>query len=196
MDNLEYNKEQLINRLKEVLNEERFRHTLGVSDTAVKLAAIYGCDVQKAEIAGLMHDCAKCIDKEQSFKICAEYGVELSEIEIKNPALIHAKLGAIVAKNDYGITDNEILSAIRFHTTGKPNMTLLEKIIYISDYIEPGRTSIPDIENIRKTCFEDLNKGLVTILGSSLTYIKEKGFLLDPQTLETYNFYVKEEQNG
>lgn len=112
-------------KLKHTLDKDRFQHTIGVAYTATSLAMSHGYDINKAYLAGLMHDCAKCIPLEDKLHLCKKYHVELTQSEIDNPALIHAKLGAYVAKNQYGIKDNDILLAIRYHTTGRPDMLSL-----------------------------------------------------------------------
>ena len=125
--------------LKKELDDNRYQHTLGVMYTAASMAMCYDVDVLKALYAGLLHDCAKCIPNDKKLHLCGKYGFTVSDIERENPSLLHAKLGACLAHEKYGVTDKEIIHAIESHTTGCPAMTMLEKIIYIADYIEPGR---------------------------------------------------------
>ena len=115
----------------------RYEHTLGVSYTCMALAMRYSANLDQAEMAGLLHDCAKRYDDATIICKCQEHGIELTEGELRAPAVIHAKLGAWMAEHKYGITDPEVLSAIACHTTGKPAMSLLDKILYVADYIEP-----------------------------------------------------------
>ncbi len=179
-------------KLKKNLDENRYRHTLGVAYTACALAFSYGYDHEKARLSGLMHDCAKCIPKEKRIPLCEKYGIELTECEKKNTALIHSKLGVVIAKRDYGIEDTEILNAIRWHTTGKPSMSVLEKIIYIADYIEPNRdNSLVIKSSIRELAFKDLDKCCEAIMDEIIKYIKSTGALIDEKTLEAYNYYHK-----
>lgn len=131
---------EITQQVKSMLSPERFKHSLGVMETAAKLAAHYGADTQKARIAGILHDCAKNIPKNQALSICEQEGVVLKDICYAEKGLIHSYLGAHLAKTRFGINDIEILDAIYYHTTGHKNMTLLTKIIYLADMIEPGRT--------------------------------------------------------
>ncbi|MBO4679208.1 MAG: bis(5'-nucleosyl)-tetraphosphatase (symmetrical) YqeK, partial [Lachnospiraceae bacterium] len=125
--------------LSKGLKEERFYHSLAVSAVAASLAMRYDADIKKAELAGLIHDCAKAYPVDQYIRMADEYGIAIEPVERDNPQLIHAKLGAYYAKKNFSVDDTEILNSIKYHTTGRPNMTLMEKIIYIADYIEPGR---------------------------------------------------------
>ena len=138
----EYNILRMQDRLKEYLARDRFIHTQGVMYTATALAMCHGEDLVKAQVAGLLHDCAKCIPTGKKLKICKKNDIALTKWEEENEALLHAKVGVYIAKKKYGITDPEILNAIRYHTTGKADMTSLEKIVYIADYIEPGRYTV------------------------------------------------------
>mgnify|MGYP004567336233 FL=1 len=131
---------KILSYLKATLRPKRFRHTLGVAYTAANLAAVHNADEDKALLAGLLHDCAKFYETEEQITLCEKAGIPLTETERLNPALIHGKLGAFYAETKYQVDDEEILSAIRYHTTGHPDMTVLEKIIYLADYIEPGRS--------------------------------------------------------
>lgn len=167
----------------------RYEHTIGVMNVAVELAKQYDMDVDKAMLAGLLHDCAKPFTGEEKLQMCKNYGIDVSAVERANPSLLHAKLGAYLARAEYGITDQEILDAIAYHTTGRPNMTLLDKIIYIADYMEPNRNQAPNLEHIRKLAFVDLDECLYTILGSTLQYLQTKSQVIDPTTEKTYIYY-------
>ena len=182
--------ELIADKLHKILNEHRFFHTLGVSYTAQALAMKYGYDINKAAMAGLLHDCAKSYTPDELLKICDDRAIEISNIEKDHPALLHAKVGAFLARTEYGIEDSEILNAIRYHTTGKPCMSELEKIIYVSDYIEPGRYKMNRLSEIRKKAFEDLDEALLMILEDTINYLnatKNEG--IDPLTIETYEYY-------
>ena len=146
----EYDLKLLQKQMKEELAGDRYEHTLGVMYTAEALAMRYDVDMTKAAVAGLLHDCAKCIPNAQKIKMCKKHDIEISELEEKNPSLLHAKLGAYIAKKAYNVEDPEILSAIRWHTTGKPDMSMLDVIIYMADYIEPNRDKAPNLKEIRK----------------------------------------------
>ena len=187
----QYTQADIRKKLDKALTSKRYTHTLGVAGCAASLAMAHGADIEKANLAGMLHDCAKCIDIQKQFKLCKKYNIELSEAEKQSTALIHAKLGAYIAKNSYGVEDEEVLSAIRWHTTGKPEMTLLEKIVYIADYIEPGRRDIPRLDEIRKMAFKDIDETMVIVLKSCLEYLESKNAPIDPVTQETYDYYVK-----
>lgn len=186
----EYDLKLLQKHMKEELTEDRYEHTIGVMYTAESLAMRYGVDMEKAAVAGLLHDCAKCIPNQQKLKLCKKHHIEVSELEKKNPSLLHAKLGAYLAKKCYGIDDEEILSAIRWHTTGKPEMSMLEIIIYMADYIEPNRDKAPNLKEIRKLCFVNIEEAFYEVLESTLAYLKEgSSDAIDSMTRKTYEFY-------
>lgn len=175
--------------LKRELKESRYRHILGVSYTAQALAMRYEEDLKKAEIAGLLHDCAKQFDDEKMLKYAKKYKISISEKESQNVQLLHAKVGGFMAKEEYGIDDEDIINSILYHTTGRPEMSMLEKIIYIADYIEPGRYRPVRIKEVRKEAFIDIDKALLMILEDTLNLLKEKGYLIDPMTEKTYEYY-------
>lgn len=180
---------EMVDKLREKLPKKRFEHSVGVEYTAGTMAFMYNIDCEKAMIAGLLHDCAKYVPNDKKIRKCEKRGISITECEYKNPDLLHAKLSAVYAKEKYGVTDKEILSAIACHTTGKPGMTPLEQIIYIADYIEPNRDMLPDMEIIRKEAYTDLNQCLLHILRNSVNYLSNKGAVIDPLTQETYEYY-------
>ena len=132
-------------KLSKYLDEARFEHTMGVMYTCAALAMVYDYDLEDAQAAGLLHDSAKCIPNKKKLKLCSQHDIPVSDFEKDHPFLLHAKLGAYVASSKYDIKDEEILTAITYHTTGRPGMSLLEKIVYISDYIEPMRDKAPNL---------------------------------------------------
>lgn len=176
-------------KLKKNLSEKRFIHSVSVMETAISLAKQHNCDIEKATIAGLLHDCAKSLSNKRKLELAVQYNFELSDAEIENPDLLHAKLGAIVAKEEYGIYDSEILNAIECHTTGKPNMTTLDKIIYISDYIEPRRMPLPKIDIIRTIAASSLDESLLIIVNDTIKYLSEQKRKIDTRSIETFSFY-------
>ncbi|MBO4373495.1 MAG: bis(5'-nucleosyl)-tetraphosphatase (symmetrical) YqeK [Lachnospiraceae bacterium] len=182
---------ELQKKIKKCLDKERYRHTLGVAYTASALAMRYGEDTEKAFIAGLLHDCAKCIPNDEKYRMCEEYGISLSKSEQEIPSLVHAKLGAYLARERYGIEDEDIISSVRTHTTGEPAMSLLQKIIFTADYIEPNRSEAPNLAVVRQEAFEDLDSGVYRILSDTLKYLDRKGGKIDPMTKETYEYYKK-----
>lgn len=171
---------------------KRYEHTLGVAYTAAALAMRYGADVQSARLAGLLHDCAKCLSDEKRLSICKKHHISMSDVEKRNPFLLHAKVGSFLAMDKYKVTDPDIINAILNHTTGRPGMSLLEKIVFIADYIEPGRKQAPNLEKVRKLAFIDLDKALVMILADTIEYVKSTGGEFDPMTEQTYEYYLKE----
>lgn len=181
-------------KLKSQLKPGRYEHSLSVSFTCMALAMRYGYDLDKAELAGLLHDCAKCYDNDTIIEQCRLHNLSLTESELRAPSIIHAKLGAFMAEHKYEIEDPEILSAIACHTTGKPEMSLLDKILYIADYIEPRRYKVKDLPVIRRLSFEDLDEALFQIMEGTLKYLKASGTYADDMTQEAYNYYKEKRQ--
>ena len=176
-------------KLRDKLPAKRFEHSIGVEYTAGTLAFLYGVDCERAMIAGLLHDCAKYVPNDKKIRKCEKRGIAISECEYQNPELLHAKLSAVYAKEKYGVADEEVLSAIACHTTGKPDMTTLEKIIYIADFIEPNRNMLSEMDIIRKEAYTDLDTCLLHILHNSMNHLCKKGSVVDPLTNETYKYY-------
>jgi len=183
------NKIELIRTLEQELNYKRFVHTMAVAGTASSLAMCYGMNIQKAELAGLLHDCAKCIDVRKMQKLCEKAGLEITPFEAGSGSLLHSKAGSVLAAEKYGCTDPDILNAIRYHTTGRPGMSLLEKIIFVADYIEPGRYTAKNLPEIRMMAFEDIDEALMKILYDTLVYLNSTGNTVDPMTQKTYDYY-------
>jgi len=176
----------IINILKKELDPHRFDHSLNVMETAEALAKHYGADVNKARLAGILHDCGKNYKGEKAIAYIKKIGYEADEIEILQTKLLHGIIGRHIAEEVYGVTDEEVLGAIRWHTTGKSGMNLLEKIIYVADYIEPLR-SFEGVETMRKTAFEDLEKCIVFCAESTIKFILNRGALLHKNTIDTRN---------
>ena len=188
---MKYDIDTIKKKLKKDVKMYRYTHSIGVSYTAICLAMKYDYDMKKAEIAGLLHDCAKDYSHKKKMKLCVKNKVIVNDIEMKSPDLVHGKVGAIIAQKKYHIEDNEILDAIRYHTTGRPNMTLLDKIIYVSDYIEPNRKQ-KGLEELRPLAFIDLDVCLIKILKNTMDYLEEKNRPIDSVTKDTYAFYVNQ----
>ncbi len=185
-------KEQIITfrrQLKSKLAPMRYEHSISVSFTCMSLAMRYGYDLEKAELAGLLHDCAKYFTEQELIAKCRKHGIELTEGELKAPAVIHAKYGAYIAQTKYGIQDQEILSAIRCHTTGKPNMGMLDKILYIADYIEPRREKAPDLPRMRYLAFQSLDRTMYEILKGTLEYLSTKNGSVDIMTHHAFAYF-------
>lgn len=182
---------KLTKEMEKVQDPKRFTHTLGVEFTAAALAMRYGEDLEKAQTAGLLHDCAKCLGNDKLLSVCEKNQIPITDIERRNPYLLHAKVGCFLAKKEYKIEDSDILNAILYHTTGRPRMTLLEKIIFTADYIEPGRKQAPNLTQIRQMAFTDLDSAVRKILSDTLDYLKSGEGEMDPMTEETYQYYSK-----
>ncbi len=179
-------------KLEKAFDDDRYEHTLGVAVTARMLARIHGADESDAYVAGLLHDCAKNVSHKKKIQTCENEGVDISEVERANPGLLHAKAGAILARTDYGISNEDVLNAIRSHTTGRPGMSLLEKIVFVADYVEPGRDERPELARLRREAFEDLDECVFHVLEATLKYLGETAKAIDPATRETYEYYERE----
>lgn len=171
------------------MDDNRYQHTLGVMYTCASLAMRYDADIQQAMLAGLLHDCAKCIPNSKKLKLCEKHNIQMTEVERRNPFLLHAKLGAFLAMHEYKVQDKSVISAILNHTTGKPEMSLLDKIVYVADYIEPGRDKAPNLPEIRKLAFVDLDLTLYRILHDTLSYLDEGKGETDSMTQKAYEYY-------
>lgn len=179
----------LINEIKKSLSPYRFNHTVGVAQSAVQLATLYGADQNKAEIAAILHDTARELDSGKMIKKCEQYGIVIDEIELHVPDLLHGKVGACIAEEVYGITDAEILNAVKYHTTGRKKMTLMDKIIFIADMIEPGR-QYPGVDILRKKALQNLDQALIAGLNSTIRFVLEKGMLIHPNSIEARNYLI------
>ncbi len=185
-----YNILKMQKKLRKYIDEDRYWHTIGVMYTAASLAMCHGANMEKARVAGLLHDCAKCIPNHKKLKLCEQYHIHVSETEKNAPYLLHAPLGASIAKDKYDVEDQEILSAITWHTTGRPGMSLLDKIIYIADFIEPMRCKASNLPEVRRLAFDDLDMAVYVTLRDTLHYLKNSSSL-DKRTIEAYNYYKR-----
>ena len=181
--------QKLRKKVKRKLDKKRYLHTIGVSYTAAALAMRYGADIKKAQTAGMLHDCDKYMDGHELLEQCERYHISITDVERHNPFLLHAKLGGFFAMKKYHVKDKEIIGAILNHTTGRPNMNLLEKIIFVADYIEPHRDKAPNLNEIRKQAFIDLDAALVSILADTLEYLTSIQVEIDDMTQKTYDYY-------
>ena len=189
--------DEIQEKVQKVVKKRRYQHILGVRFTAQAMAMCFGEDITKAGYAGVLHDCAKYLTDKEMLLACSKRRIFCSEVEKRQPSLLHAKVGAAFAKEIYGITDEEVLSAIRWHTTGKPGMRNLEKIVFIADYIEPGRKMLPKMEEIRRVSFQDLDKAMYLILDNTLSYLKDgtrDKSTIDSYSVDAYDYY--RERNG
>lgn len=184
-----YDLKKMEAKLKKHVDEARFVHTQGVMYTSAALAMAHGYDIHKAQVAGLLHDCAKCIPNEKKLRMCKKHHIDVTTVEYENPILLHAKLGAYIAETKYDVTDEEILRSITFHTTGRAGMSVLEKIVFIADYIEPGRFKAKNLAEVRKAAFADLDECMYMILRDTLAYLKHNPKAVDPTTSRAFEFY-------
>lgn len=182
-------KEEMKIYLKEHLTESRYNHTLGVVETAIRLAEINKVDKDKAEIAALAHDIAKNMTIYELKDIIDKNNINLSYDEEKTLELWHSIVSPILGREIFGIEDEEILSAMRWHTTGKENMSKLDKVIYMADMIEPGR-NFPGVDLIRRESFADLDKGLIQGLTHTIKYLLDKGFPIDINSIKARNYLL------
>lgn len=184
---LSLNEIALIENIKNQLSKKRFEHTLNVKDEAVKLAEKYGCSTEKAAVAALLHDiCRECsIDKINKF--VKEY--KLDSFYLNNIALSHSKMAAEIIKNDYNIQDMEIINAVSFHSTGRENMSLLEKIVFIADATEKGR-NYPGVEKLRALAYTDIDEACLQALNSTIAHVIEKNEYLDVNSVKARNYFL------
>lgn len=185
---------QIQEKLKKELSAELYAHSTGVAETAAKLAHGLGVEESRARLAGLLHDCARGWTGHELVKYVRAHGMEADKFSLAQPVLLHAPVGAALAEN-WGISDREILSAIRNHTLGYPGMTLLEQIIYVADKIEPGRT-YPGIEGLRATAFAHFHEGLMLAAAGSINYTLSKQQAIHPHTIAFWNWMVERYGKG
>lgn len=198
-----YSLKELVEIMEQELLKSRYIHSLGVMNCAADLAVIYNVDINRAMTAGILHDCAKIYSAAELINICGQNNVYLSANEKSDEQttknLVHSKAGSVIAHNIYFIDDEEILSAIYYHTVGRPAMTMLEKIIFVADYIEPGRKQLtnPPLDEIRKTAYEDIDKSVELICKNTIDYLNSIEKYVDNNTLETYDYYkaIREDKN-
>ncbi|AZB43697.1 HD domain-containing protein [Bacillus sp. FJAT-42376] len=176
---------QALELVKEQLTDHRYQHTLGVMETAIELAGKYGADVKKAETAAIFHDYAKFRQKSEMKQIIIDQNMK-KDLLIHNEELWHAPVGAYLVEKEAGIEDKEILDAIKYHTSGKAGMSILEKVIYVADYIEPGRR-FPGAEEAREAAKRDLDAAMKMALQNTITFLLKKNQAVYPMTVEAYN---------
>lgn len=175
----------IISYIENNLSEKRLKHTYGVRDTAIKLASEYGENTEKAELAALFHDMSKHI-KGDSLNYFVKH-LDLPDKYLNNSNLAHGKIAAILIKNDFGVDDSDIINAVSYHTTGRENMSVLEKIIYIADAIEPNR-NYPGVDELRELAFVDLDRACLKSMENTIARVKELGGHLDEDTIKAAKF--------
>jgi predicted HD superfamily hydrolase involved in NAD metabolism len=185
---------KLRKEVKPLITKKRMKHSEGVVDAAEKMAQIFDVDVEKARIAAILHDCAKNFSKKELIKEAKRFNLKVDSMEMAEPQLLHGPVGAIVARERFGVVDEEILNAIRYHTTGRRGMSKLEKIIYVSDFTEPSR-NFPGIEILRKLSGENLDEATLLALNNTVMYVISIGSVLHPRTIEARNEIVLRKYN-
>lgn len=182
--------EKIRKDIEQILTKERYQHSLGVAKRAEELAKRYNQDVQKAKLVGIAHDIAKQMKKEESYKYAKQHNIELDEIEKNESALLHSKIGASICKEKYNFTQ-DMIQAIIYHTTGNINMNTFDKIIYLADKTEAGRTN-PDLEKLKQISNQDLDEGMLDSLRYSLKYTINKQRLVHPDSIYLMNKLIIE----
>ena len=192
---MKYNFNELKEIVKSKMSLKRFTHTLGVVEMSEKLAKIYNANIQKCKVAALLHDICKEMDMEYIKNICKNKFInELSEEDLENNEILHGFAGAYYVKNELEINDKEILNAIKYHTVGAKDMTLLEKIVYIADAIEYGR-NYPSVVEIREETFKNLDKGILMEIEHKEEYLESIGKKSHPNTNEFKKELLKKEED-
>lgn len=178
--------EEMKSRLEKTLDAGRYLHSIGVMNEAVKLALHYNIDVKKAEIAGLLHDCAKYVRGDEAAAMLKNAEIIPDSIQKRSPSLFHSMLGPYVARKYYGVTDKDILDAIYWHTTGRAGMTLLEKIIFVADFIE-GSRNFDGVDEARKAAYQNLDKCVLICADLTIKHVLSGNKLLHPFTVDARN---------
>ena len=181
-------------RLSRILKKRRLSHTMLTACEAVKLACRYGADPKKARLAAVLHDCVKLPNKEL-IAFCEQNCYDLTDDERENPYLIHARLGAVLAEQDYGVADPEVLMAIRNHTLGRVGMSMLEKIIYVADKIEPSR-DYEGLDEIRELAYKDIDGAMLLVMQHSAEYTAASGRAVNPSTASVMEYLQNEINNN
>jgi len=172
-------------RMKAALKSARYAHTQGVVKTAKALALTHGVSPKRVALAAWLHDCGKALDRDAMKPLLRRAGADRDERAL--PALWHAPVGAYLARRDYGVKDAEILGAIRWHTTGFKGQTPLQKLLFVSDYIEPGRPRWPELPALRRLARRDLDAAWAQVLQHKLLDLVRRGRPLHPRSLAAYN---------
>lgn len=183
--------DNIIDFLKQNLSERRFVHTLGVRDCVVTLAEKYSQDKSKAEIAALLHDCCKETPHEILLAKADKYNIPMNDVFLVQPGLLHGFVGAFEAQNKFAIDDEDILNAVKYHSTARPGMSMLEKIVYIADCIEPNRKKHSWMSALRNLAYCDIDEAVVFGINVSLSHLVEQNKLINPLSIDARNFLLK-----
>lgn len=177
---------EIIACLQEYLNDERIEHSISTRDTAVRLAQRFGANVEDAKVAGIFHDIAKQLPKDKKLELCMQYGIPVDEIMHENPELLHGFIGAEIIKRNYDIDNPDVLNAVRYHTTGRRGMSLLEKVVYLADLIEPGRNFYA-VDEIRDVASINLDGAVLMASKNVMRFVLRHDLPMHPLTLDAYN---------
>jgi predicted HD superfamily hydrolase involved in NAD metabolism len=185
------NYEEIVKKLSLELSSKRFAHSLGVSQTAVEMAEIFGADVTKAQLAGILHDCARNLTSDQLLQMAKAFSIVVDDVDLCEPILLHAGVGAHLARTEYDIDDAEIGQAIAMHTVGGTDMKLLDKIIYLADFVEPNR-NFPGVKELRLLAKKDLNQAMLAAFNHTIEYIITEQGLIHPATVKARNSLLQQ----
>lgn len=177
--------------VEQQLTPHRWQHTLGVATTAVQLAERYGCNPAKVKLAALCHDCARELPKAAALKHLLEFGILADEMEASYPVLLHGPIAAELVRRRFGIDDPAVLDSIRYHTTGRPRMCRLERILYVADTIEPGRR-FTGVDELRRLAMTDLDKAVLACMDAAIRYLLNRGAVIHPRSLSARNWLLHE----
>ena len=172
-----------------MMRAKRIAHVQGAEEEAVRLARRWGADPVKAARAAILHDCTKYLEREEQLQLCEKYGIVLDELERQAVKLLHSKTGAWIARDVFG-ADDEVFEAIYWHTTGKADMSLLDKILYMADYMEPNR-DFPGVERLRTLAYEDLDAAVIAGCETSIQEMEDRGLEVHRNTLAARDFLLK-----
>ena len=176
--------------LKESIPGKRYKHSVNVYETALKLAEAHQLPKEKIAVSALLHDCGREVPSKESVAKCEELGLPIDEVELHQPILLHAKLGVYNAMHKYGVADQEILDGILYHTTGIDGMSELAKVVYLADMIEPGR-DFPSVEELRNLARRDLDRAMLLAYANTIRYLLEGGLLIHPHCIAGYNELIR-----
>src|SRR5690625_3236167 len=185
---LSFTREELMEKVRETMSEKRFKHVLGVEETAVQLAHEYGADIEKASVAALLHDVAKEQSEEEMRDIVISENLNLDLLQFGS-SIWHAPVGAVLARREYGVNDKEILEAIEYHTTAAPEMSLITQIIFVADYIEPGR-SHDGVEEARELAKYSLRDAVRFEIRETIKHLVESEERIYPHAIDAYNAWI------
>ena len=180
-------------KVRELTGDKRYNHSLGVRDEAMKLAERYGADIQKAEIAGLVHDCVKDLKSAALRELSVKLGVKLDKVVKHEEKLMHSHIGAYYVKVILGVEDEDIFDAVYYHTTGKKKMPLLSKIIYVADFTEVNR-SFPGVEQLRELSYQNLDNAMLEGLNYTINKLLTNGKMIHSDTVKARNHLIKKQK--